>query len=320
MFEILKLLKEFERKEFTAGQAVISPDDTSKTFYVLIDGRVSVVKDDMTIISLAKPGTILGEITTILDIPRTAKVVAEKNCTCHVVQDLPGLFRDNIDVCMEITRLSIERLMNMVELQLQLKNQFIDAATQVGLDVTAIPEIKKYIADWEELQRNTSEEFPFSLKNEIVEGREITIDVGDTLFEEGDWVGKCYILKKGKIRVSRHDNSFSYDISEPGTVLNVGYAIENRATILDATARESSAIHEIEEMKDLFKTDHSAGFEILRQVCQRIVTLNDIFIRMKNKILNIYSETRPENQRKMEKLFSLMLKNEEELKRKGFGN
>jgi len=320
MFEILRILKNFEKEAFTAGQIIISPDDTSKTFYVLIEGRVSVVKDDMTISSLAKPGTILGEISTILNIPRNAKIVAEKDSTFYVVRDLPALFRDNIDVCIEITRLSIERLMNLVDLQLQLKNQFIDAATTVGLDISTVPEIKKYITDWEELQKNTSEEFPFILKNEITEGLEITIDAGDILFEEGDWVGKCYILKKGKIRVSRNDNIFSYDISELGTVLNVGYTIENRATILNAKAIESSVIHEIEDMKDLFKTDHSTGFEILRQISQRIVKLNEIFARMKNKILNIYSAISQDNKRKMENLFTIMMEKEEELKRKGFGS
>ncbi len=313
MFEILKLLKGFEKKEFAAGQDIIASDDTSKALYVLLEGRVNVVKDDVIIRSLARPGTIIGEISPILDIPRTAKVTARKPCSCYVVNDLSALFKENVDVSLEITRLEFDRLMSLSDLLVRLKAQFIAAAGRVGLDLTAVPELKEYMAYWEKMQADASAKFPFILKNKIEEGQELTLNASDTLYEEGDWVGKFYALKKGTIRQSRQDGAFSFDESEPGTVLNMGYTIINSPSMTTATATKSTIIQVVEDVGHLFRTEHSTGFEILRQVAQRIVTFTDTFVQMKTKLLTIDQDISPEYKGKMKEIFGFLSVKEKNL-------
>ncbi len=73
-------------------------------------------------------------------------------------------------------------------------------------------------------------------------------------------------------------------------------------------------------VEHLFKTDSSAGFEVLRQVAQRIVTFTDTFVQMKTKLLNFNKEISPEYKEKMEKIIDFLLRKEKDLQGAVFGS
>jgi CRP-like cAMP-binding protein len=70
-----------EKEEFRVGATIIKQGATDRCFYVLEKGAVEVVKDGIVLNVLMYPGTIFGEISSILDKPRTSSVKARTETT-----------------------------------------------------------------------------------------------------------------------------------------------------------------------------------------------------------------------------------------------
>ncbi len=313
MAKLLEYLKTFDKKEFSAGDDIVKYGEESKTLYVLVEGSAEVSIEGVTIRTISEPGTVVGEISAILNIPRTAAVQAKTGCTFYEVGNISTLFKDNHEVSLEVTRKEFDRLMSIAELLLQLKNLFVEAMKELQIDFTGIPELKEYVGSWEKLQADTSENFPFKLNREINDEKEKTLNTGDILFEEGQSIETFYALKSGTINMSRKDNAFNYNISSPGTILNVGYSLIAFDTMATARAAETTVLSVVDNVEDLFKANDSAGFDLLSQVAQKIVTLSDAFAQMKNKLLNIHNEVGAEHKEKMEKLVEFIPKHEAKL-------
>ena len=67
----------FSKKlKFSAGTTIINEGDEGGPFYILLEGKCEVLKRDFPMTTLAKNEIIFGEMTMLLDIPRTATVKA----------------------------------------------------------------------------------------------------------------------------------------------------------------------------------------------------------------------------------------------------
>jgi len=67
----------FSKKvKFPAGTTIIQEGDEGGAFYILLEGKCEVLKRDFPMTTLAKNGIIFGEMSMLLDIPRTATVRA----------------------------------------------------------------------------------------------------------------------------------------------------------------------------------------------------------------------------------------------------
>ena len=69
--ELPKTVKTFDR-----GAVLAEEGSPSGGWYVLLDGRVAVFKQGIQIAEFSKRGMIFGEISSILDRPRTARLLA----------------------------------------------------------------------------------------------------------------------------------------------------------------------------------------------------------------------------------------------------
>ena len=67
----------FSKKiKYPAGTTIIQEGDKGGPFYILIEGKCEVLKRDFPMTTLAKNGIIFGEMSMLLDLPRTATVRA----------------------------------------------------------------------------------------------------------------------------------------------------------------------------------------------------------------------------------------------------
>ncbi len=70
----------FSRKvKFSAGTTIIKEGDKGGPFYILVEGKCEVLKRDFPMTTLGKKGIIFGEMSMLLDIPRTATVKAHSD-------------------------------------------------------------------------------------------------------------------------------------------------------------------------------------------------------------------------------------------------
>lgn len=64
-------------KEFPAGSIIAEEGSPAGGWYVLLSGRVSVLKQGTQVAEFATRGMVFGEISSILGRPRTATLVAQ---------------------------------------------------------------------------------------------------------------------------------------------------------------------------------------------------------------------------------------------------
>ncbi len=72
--------------QFQAGTTIIHEDDEDRKLYVLLEGKCSVHKQGVEITSFSERGTCFGEMSMILNIPRTATVKAASDVKVHVIE------------------------------------------------------------------------------------------------------------------------------------------------------------------------------------------------------------------------------------------
>ncbi|MCF8241584.1 MAG: cyclic nucleotide-binding domain-containing protein [Melioribacteraceae bacterium] len=103
-------------KKFKTGDVLTSEGDQQNELFVLISGRVGVFKGDMQVAEFTEKGTIIGEMSVILNHPRTATVKALENTIALAIKaDLDELMEKYPDISKKIIRSLAQRLMNTTD-------------------------------------------------------------------------------------------------------------------------------------------------------------------------------------------------------------
>jgi CRP/FNR family transcriptional regulator, cyclic AMP receptor protein len=84
-----RLAQHFCRRTYQAGAVIVRQGDTSMSFYVVLSGRVRVVRhspgEDGIDIVEEGPGSFFGEMGVIDDLPRAATVMAMEPTECGLL-------------------------------------------------------------------------------------------------------------------------------------------------------------------------------------------------------------------------------------------
>jgi CRP-like cAMP-binding protein len=110
MREILDYCTGGVRRDVSAGLFVVHEGHTTGHLYVLIEGRLEVIKGDTVVASIAEPGAVVGEMSVLLDKPHTATVRAAADSTIYDFGDAASFLRDQPEVALLIARLLAQRL------------------------------------------------------------------------------------------------------------------------------------------------------------------------------------------------------------------
>jgi len=98
-------------KSFMQGEIIAKEGDKSKNFFVLVEGTVGIFKGDKKIAEFNKEGTILGELSMILNRPRTASIKALTAVNLLVIEgDLDDIIRQYPAYSKKIIKSLAERL------------------------------------------------------------------------------------------------------------------------------------------------------------------------------------------------------------------
>lgn len=77
-------LRRLER-QLSAGATLFQQGDTSREMYILLNGEVEILVDDVRVATVAEAGSYLGEMATLLSEPRTSTVRTTKDSRFIVV-------------------------------------------------------------------------------------------------------------------------------------------------------------------------------------------------------------------------------------------
>ena len=121
-----------ERK-VDAGELVLKEGDTTGHLYVLIEGRLEVVKGDTVVATVAEPGAVLGEMSVLLGEPHTATVRAAAQSIIYELDDAAVFLNEQPAVALLIARLLAQRLNIANSYLADLKRQYAGQGNHLAM-------------------------------------------------------------------------------------------------------------------------------------------------------------------------------------------
>lgn len=101
---------------FSIGETILREGDRTDGWFVLLSGKVGVFKRDFSVAEISKIGTVIGELGFLLNIPRTATLIAqEPTMLLHVRVGLDELFAKYPDLAKKMVLMLAERLVKTTE-------------------------------------------------------------------------------------------------------------------------------------------------------------------------------------------------------------
>ena len=110
MRDILEYCIGGSRRNVSPGTLVVHEGGRTGHLYVLIEGRLEVIKGDTVVASIVEPGAMVGEMSVLLDKPHTATVRAAADSTVYEFSDAASFLREQPAVALLIARLLAQRL------------------------------------------------------------------------------------------------------------------------------------------------------------------------------------------------------------------
>ncbi len=115
------------------GTVLIREGEKKGEIFVLVDGEVSVLKGDVRVARIRAPGALFGEMSTLLDTPYTATVIAETPLTVKAVRDGEAFLASTPVVALHTARILAQRLYDSTTYLADMKAQFQDKTDHFGM-------------------------------------------------------------------------------------------------------------------------------------------------------------------------------------------
>lgn len=133
MQPILNYCRGLPERTFAAGEVLLDEGGQTGILYVLVDGHIDVVRGSVLVATVSEPGAIFGEMSVLLDIPRTATVKARAASRVHVIENAADFLRSHTDVTYQLAKLLAQRLFGVTTYLVDLKKQFEDQSSHLGM-------------------------------------------------------------------------------------------------------------------------------------------------------------------------------------------
>ncbi|MEO1172306.1 MAG: cyclic nucleotide-binding domain-containing protein [Myxococcota bacterium] len=205
------VLNSLQLRRFVDGQEIISEGQPGDSFFILVEGSVSVTRKgaDGRTLNLAqlRPGAVFGEMALISKAPRSATVTAQGDC------DL-----------VELKRSELEAQAHQLASVTQALRQFTQERFLNNLTATSA----------------IFKPFPRSVRNEIVKRfQEFPVDPGDELIGEGEEGQGLFLILKGNVRVTKKDSGEDIQLAvlKEGDVFGEISLIQDQPTTATCTAK-----------------------------------------------------------------------------------
>jgi CRP-like cAMP-binding protein len=110
MREILDYCTGGNQRKVAAGAFVLHEGSKTGRLFVLIEGRLEIIRGDAVVAVLSEPGAVTGEMSLLLDRPHTATVRAASDSIIYEFSDAALFLNEQPAVALLIARLLAQRL------------------------------------------------------------------------------------------------------------------------------------------------------------------------------------------------------------------
>lgn len=120
----LEIFRDLPVRNVAAGENVIDQGTSTGHLFILIEGKVEIVKDEKSVATSGQPGDIFGDLSALLGIPHTTAVRAMTDSRFYVVEEARPFLEKNPPVCMHLCELLGRRLVSVTAYLVNLKEQY----------------------------------------------------------------------------------------------------------------------------------------------------------------------------------------------------
>jgi CRP/FNR family transcriptional regulator, cyclic AMP receptor protein len=130
---ILELCRDLEQVHFAPGELMLPEGGKTGCMYILISGKLEVMKGTTPITFITEPGSIVGELSVLLDLPHQVGVSAAEDTLCHVTRGGRAFLTSRPELTLFVAELLAKRLKGMIGYLADLKSQYEDRKDQLGM-------------------------------------------------------------------------------------------------------------------------------------------------------------------------------------------
>jgi CRP/FNR family transcriptional regulator, cyclic AMP receptor protein len=98
------------KRGVSVGTVMIHEGGSTGHLYVLVEGRLEVLKGDSVVAVLTEPGAVLGEMSVLLGQPHTATVRAAADSIIYEINDAASFLQEQPGLALLMARLLAQRL------------------------------------------------------------------------------------------------------------------------------------------------------------------------------------------------------------------
>jgi CRP-like cAMP-binding protein len=126
MRAILQHCADSPLKQVPDGTVLLAEGQKTGRVYILSEGRIEVSRGDTQITVLDEPGSLVGEMSLLLNVPHTATARTLGDTKVYVIEDAADFFSTHPDLSWLVARLLANRLNAATTYLVDLKHQFAD--------------------------------------------------------------------------------------------------------------------------------------------------------------------------------------------------
>jgi CRP-like cAMP-binding protein len=126
MRAILDQCGDMPLQRVTDGTVLLAEGQNTGHVYVLVQGRIEVLRGETQVTILNEPGSLVGEMSVLLGAPHTATTRALGDTTVHVIEDGEAFFSAHPNLAWLVARLLAVRLNAATTYLVDVKRQFAD--------------------------------------------------------------------------------------------------------------------------------------------------------------------------------------------------
>ena len=120
-------------RQVAAGAHLVTEGGVSGHLYVLMQGKLEVLKGEMVVATIAEPGAVLGEMSVLLGVPHTATVRACSDTVVYEFEDAASLLKREPELALLLARMLAQRLNAANTYLADLKRQYAGHGTHLAM-------------------------------------------------------------------------------------------------------------------------------------------------------------------------------------------
>lgn len=121
------------KRHVPAGTPVVQEGGKTGHLFVLIEGKLEVVRGDTVVAVLTEPGAVFGEMSVLLDQPHSAPVRAVSDAVIYDFDGATVFLRDQPEMMLLITQLLAQRLNAATTYLADLMQQYSSHGTHLSM-------------------------------------------------------------------------------------------------------------------------------------------------------------------------------------------